>query len=137
VAEALVGDSHAPNVQRDVAARRITLIALLALIALPWVETDRFALHVLSLVAIASIAAMGLQILLGGSGQLSIGQAAFYGIGAYTSALLTSARRGVSARYCRRGCRRRQLADGADNPAHWPVAVATRILHHRLSGPQE
>jgi branched-chain amino acid transport system permease protein len=90
MAEALVGGSHAPNVQRDVAARRITLIALLALIALPWVEADRFALHVLSLVAIASIAAMGLQILLGGSGQLSIGQAAFYGIGAYTSALLTS-----------------------------------------------
>jgi branched-chain amino acid transport system permease protein len=90
MAEALVGDSHAPSVQRDVAARRIMLIALLALIALPWVEADRFALHVLSLVAIASIAAMGLQILLGGSGQLSIGQAAFYGIGAYTSALLTS-----------------------------------------------
>ena len=33
---------------------------------------------------------MGLQLLLGGSGQLSIGQAAFYGIGAYTSALLTT-----------------------------------------------
>jgi branched-chain amino acid transport system permease protein len=47
-------------------------------------------LHVFSLVAIASIAAMGLQLLLGGSGQLSIGQAAFYGIGAYASALLTS-----------------------------------------------
>ena len=47
-------------------------------------------LHILSLIAIASIVAMGLQVLLGYSGQLSIGQAAFYGIGAYTSALLTS-----------------------------------------------
>jgi branched-chain amino acid transport system permease protein len=61
-----------------------------ALIVLPWLEADRFVLHVLSLIAIASIVAMGLQLLLGGSGQLSIGQAAFYGIGAYTSALLTT-----------------------------------------------
>jgi branched-chain amino acid transport system permease protein len=90
MAEATLGSSHAPRLQADAAVRRVTLIALLALIALPWIWSDRFALHVLSLVAIASIAAMGLQILLGGSGQLSIGQAAFYGIGAYTSALLTS-----------------------------------------------
>lgn len=90
MAEALVGDSYAPSMLRNVAVRRVTSIALIALIALPWVESDKFVLHVLSLVAIASIAAMGLQILLGCSGQLSIGQAAFYGIGAYTSALLTT-----------------------------------------------
>lgn len=66
------------------------LLVMAALIALPWIEPDKFALHVLSLIAIASIAAMGLQVLLGYSGQLSIGQAAFYGIGAYTSALLTA-----------------------------------------------
>jgi branched-chain amino acid transport system permease protein len=90
MAEALVGNSYSASKQRNVAVRRVTLIALLALIAFPWIEPDKFVLHVLSLVAIASIAAMGLQILLGRSGQLSIGQAAFYGIGAYTSALLTS-----------------------------------------------
>jgi branched-chain amino acid transport system permease protein len=61
-----------------------------ALIVLPWIESDKFVLHVLSLIAIASIVAMGLQVLLGYSGQLSIGQAAFYGIGAYTSALMTT-----------------------------------------------
>ena len=66
------------------------LLVMAALIALPWIEPDKFALHVLSLIAIASIAAMGLQVLLGYSGQLSIGQAAFYGIGAYTSAFLTA-----------------------------------------------
>ncbi len=43
----------------------------------------------LSLVAISAIVALGLQLLLGFSGQLSIGQAAFYGVGAYTSAILT------------------------------------------------
>jgi branched-chain amino acid transport system permease protein len=66
------------------------IVVLLALIAFPLIESDRFVLHVACLIAIASIVAMGLQILLGRSGQLSIGQAAFYGIGAYTSALLTA-----------------------------------------------
>src|SRR6185503_2972626 len=72
------------------AARGVTLIALAVLLVLPWIEADKFVLHILSLMAIASIVAMGLQVLLGYSGQLSIGQAAFYGIGAYTSALLTT-----------------------------------------------
>jgi branched-chain amino acid transport system permease protein len=70
-------------------AQRLALVAMAMLIALPWIESDKFVLHILSLIAIASIVAMGLQVLLGYSGQLSIGQAAFYGIGAYTSALLT------------------------------------------------
>jgi branched-chain amino acid transport system permease protein len=72
------------------AAPRGALVVVAILVALPWVEADRFLLHILSLIAIASIVAMGLQVLLGYSGQLSIGQAAFYGIGAYTSALLTA-----------------------------------------------
>ena len=72
------------------AVHPVTLLVVAALIVLPWVEPDKFTLHILSLIAIASIAAMGLQVLLGYSGQLSIGQAAFYGIGAYTSALLTA-----------------------------------------------
>jgi branched-chain amino acid transport system permease protein len=72
------------------AVHYVTLLAVAALIVLPWIEPDKFVLHVLSLIAIAAIVAMGLQLLLGGSGQLSIGQAAFYGIGAYTSAFLTT-----------------------------------------------
>jgi branched-chain amino acid transport system permease protein len=94
VAEAQVSASVDPSVRRRAAVHPVTLLVVAALIALPWVEPDKFALHILSLIAIASIAAMGLQVLLGYSGQLSIGQAAFYGIGAYTSALLT-ARLGV------------------------------------------
>ena len=85
--------SFDPSARRR-AVRPVTLLVVAALIVLPWVEPDKFTLHILSLIAIASIAAMGLQVLLGYSGQLSIGQAAFYGIGAYTSALLT-ARLGV------------------------------------------
>jgi branched-chain amino acid transport system permease protein len=43
-----------------------------------------------SLAMIFAIAALALQLLLGFAGLLSIGQAAFLGIGAYTSALLTT-----------------------------------------------
>jgi branched-chain amino acid transport system permease protein len=90
VAEAPVTISLDPAAARIGATRWVTLLTVAALIVLPWLEADRFVLHVLSLIAIASIVAMGLQLLLGCSGQLSIGQAAFYGIGAYTSALLTT-----------------------------------------------
>src|SRR5262249_37890247 len=89
MAEAVVSGSYAPAAERRT-VRRVTWVLLAALVVVPWIEPFKFVLHVLSLIAIASIVAMGLQLLLGGSGQLSIGQAAFYGIGAYTSALLTT-----------------------------------------------
>jgi branched-chain amino acid transport system permease protein len=94
VAEAQVSASFDASARLRAAVHPVTLLVVAALIVLPWVEPDKFTLHILSLIAIASIAAMGLQVLLGYSGQLSIGQAAFYGIGAYTSALL-SAKLGV------------------------------------------
>lgn len=90
MAEAQVTASAHRDAHRRGSVHAAALLVMAALIALPWIEPDKFALHVLSLIAIASIAAMGLQVLLGYSGQLSIGQAAFYGIGAYTSALLTA-----------------------------------------------
>jgi branched-chain amino acid transport system permease protein len=86
VAEALVGQAAPASRNR---APRTALLICLGLAVLPWLESDKFVLHVMSLIAIASIAAMGLQVLLGYSGQLSIGQAAFYGIGAYASAIAT------------------------------------------------
>ena len=90
MAEAQVTEPISVAAMRNVASGRVALLAVATLVALPWIESDKFVLHILSLVAIASIVAMGLQVLLGCSGQLSIGQAAFYGIGAYTSALLTA-----------------------------------------------
>lgn len=59
------------------------------LLAFPFINNDSFTLHLMSLVAINSMVALGLQLLFGFCGQLSIGQAAFYGIGAYASGLLT------------------------------------------------
>jgi branched-chain amino acid transport system permease protein len=60
------------------------------LVVFPFINNDSFTLHLMTLVAINSMVALGLQLLFGFCGQLSIGQAAFYGIGAYTSGLLTT-----------------------------------------------
>ena len=67
------------------------LIVLAIFIALPFVYSQKYVMHIVSLAMIFAIAALALQLLLGFAGLLSIGQAAFLGIGAYTSALVTTA----------------------------------------------
>jgi branched-chain amino acid transport system permease protein len=66
------------------------LIVLAIFIALPFVYSQKYVMHIVSLAMIFAVAALALQLLLGFAGLLSIGQAAFLGIGAYTSALLTT-----------------------------------------------
>src|SRR5437763_17184308 len=51
-----------------------------------WLQ-DQYFLHVLITTGIFTIAAMSLNLLLGYNGQLSLGHVAFFGIGAYASAL--------------------------------------------------
>jgi branched-chain amino acid transport system permease protein len=65
-------------------------VALLVMAAIPIIHPDDYSTRILSLALIFSIAALGMQLLIGFAGQLSIGQAAFLGIGAYSSAILTS-----------------------------------------------
>jgi branched-chain amino acid transport system permease protein len=60
---------------------------LLLLISIPFWITDLYFLHILITTAIFIIAAMSLNLLLGFTGQLSLGHVAFFGIGAYASAL--------------------------------------------------
>jgi branched-chain amino acid transport system permease protein len=62
-------------------------VAFLASIPL-WIG-DQYYLHILITAGIFTIAAMSLNLLLGFTGQLSLGHVAFFGIGAYTSALLS------------------------------------------------
>jgi branched-chain amino acid transport system permease protein len=50
-----------------------------------------FGIYLLSMWAVLTIAAMGLNLTLGYAGQVSLAQGAFVGIGAYTAALLTQA----------------------------------------------
>jgi branched-chain amino acid transport system permease protein len=50
---------------------------------------DLYVLHILIITGIFMIAAMSLNLLLGYTGQLSLGHVAFFGIGAYTSSLVS------------------------------------------------
>lgn len=64
-------------------------LLLLVLLAAPWV-LDRFYLGEISFVFIYAIAGLGLMLLTGYTGQVSLGHAAFLAIGAYTHGYLLS-----------------------------------------------
>jgi branched-chain amino acid transport system permease protein len=67
--------------------RALQYVWLLFLFTVPlWLE-DQYFLHILIITGIFIIAAMSLNLLLGYTGQLSLGHVAFFGIGAYASAL--------------------------------------------------
>src|SRR6266705_1548407 len=69
--------------------RRLRSLALaVLLLALPWLLPQRYFLRVVDLGLVYAVLALGLQLLVGSAGQLSLGHAAFYGTGAYTSAIL-------------------------------------------------
>jgi branched-chain amino acid transport system permease protein len=51
--------------------------------------SNQYVLHILVITGIFIVAAMSLNLLLGYAGQLSLGHVAFFGIGAYTSALVS------------------------------------------------
>jgi branched-chain amino acid transport system permease protein len=70
--------------------KRIATLALLAgLLSLPLWMSSLYVLHILIMTGIFIIAAMSLNLLLGFTGQLSLGHVAFFGIGAYTSSLVS------------------------------------------------
>jgi ABC-type branched-subunit amino acid transport system ATPase component/ABC-type branched-subunit amino acid transport system permease subunit len=53
-------------------------------------RADNYQLYVLALVGLTTIVGVGLNVLLGLSGQISLGHVAFYAIGAYTVGILTT-----------------------------------------------
>ncbi len=73
-------------------ARTWGLAALAAVIAaLPLLFSNAFHYNVAIMVGINAIACVGLNLLIGYAGQISLGHAAFFGLGAYVSAILTGA----------------------------------------------
>lgn len=72
------------------ASPRVLLAALLliVLVAVLPLGLRNYGLYLLSLWAVYAIAAIGLNLTLGYAGQVSLAQAAFVGIGAYSTALL-------------------------------------------------
>jgi branched-chain amino acid transport system permease protein len=65
------------------------LAVVLILAGVPLVQSNAYWVHVFSLALIGAILAFSEQLLVGMAGVVSLGQGAFYGIGAYTAASLS------------------------------------------------
>jgi branched-chain amino acid transport system permease protein len=66
----------------------IALVAIVAL-AIPAVARDGYVLQLLNIAILNAIVVIGLNFATGWTGQINFGQAAFYGLGAYTTAIAT------------------------------------------------
>jgi branched-chain amino acid transport system ATP-binding protein len=69
----------------------IVVVALIAGVCLFIARANGYWLYVIALVGLTTIVGVGLNVLLGMSGQISLGHAAFYAIGAYVVGILTTA----------------------------------------------
>ncbi|MEW6323315.1 MAG: branched-chain amino acid ABC transporter permease [Acidobacteriota bacterium] len=76
-------------------ARLLPAVALAASVVAPLVVPNEYYLQVLTQAYIWAIMACGLNVILGFAGQLSLAHAGFFGVGAYTTALLLT-KAGVS-----------------------------------------
>ncbi len=73
--------------------RRIFAPALVALagLAIPLVTQDSYIIQLLNIAILNAIVVLGLNFVTGWTGQINFGQAAFYGLGAYTTAIAMKA----------------------------------------------
>ena len=67
----------------------VGLIILFGILPLPFISGPGV-LHILNMIGIYSIAAIGLNLLIEYTGQISLGHGAFFGVGAYTAAILAT-----------------------------------------------
>ena len=68
--------------------QRIALVIGLVLYAILPQFLKSYGVYLMTLLCVYLMAAFGLNLIVGYAGQMSIGQAAFYGIGAYIAAIL-------------------------------------------------
>lgn len=68
-----------------------TGIGILLLIALVPLSASTYMLYIFNMIGLAAIAVIGLNILIGFTGQISLGHGAFFGVGAYAGAIFSTA----------------------------------------------
>lgn len=66
------------------------LVLAIVLIAIPFIIPNMYIMQICNMIGIYIILGIGINVLTGYTGQLSLGQAAFFGIGAYTTALMNT-----------------------------------------------
>ncbi|MDY7001674.1 MAG: branched-chain amino acid ABC transporter permease, partial [Thermodesulfobacteriota bacterium] len=70
-------------------AAGVAAFAVLVLL-LPYLLTNEYYVNTLIFSFLNAIIVVGLNLLMGYAGQISLGHGAFYGLGAYTSAIVTT-----------------------------------------------
>src|SRR6201996_848894 len=65
--------------------------SLMAALAIPFITQDGYVIQLLNIAVLNAIVVLGLNFVTGWAGQINFGQAAFYGLGAYTTAIATKA----------------------------------------------
>lgn len=68
----------------------LTVLSLAIILTIPLFISSNYVLSIINTTGITLIAVLGLNILIGYAGQISLGQAAFMAVGAYTSAVLST-----------------------------------------------
>ncbi len=64
------------------------IIALVSVIFFPFIISNPYYLNVANIIGLNAIVVVGLNLLIGFAGQISLGHAAFYGLGAYVAGIL-------------------------------------------------
>lgn len=106
-------------------AALIGLVVVAGLVAAPF-GLKPYGIYILSLWAVTTIAAIGLNLTLGYAGQVSLAQAAFVGIGAYVGALITTKGWGIGWAYL--------VAGVSCFGVGWLLGYpALRVQHHYLA----
>lgn len=87
-----IADAMSAGQEMSSALRRYKGLAVLAVILaiLPFILPNSFYFDVVIRIAINAMVVIGLNLLMGYTGQISLGHAGFFGIGAYASAILTA-----------------------------------------------
>ena len=69
---------------------KLTLLLIALLVVFPWVFTSAYVLRIVTVCMLYVMIALSINLLTGFLGVMTLGQAAFYGIGAYTAAILST-----------------------------------------------
>ncbi|GIK62337.1 MAG: branched-chain amino acid ABC transporter permease [Chloroflexota bacterium] len=84
-------ESYGSDLQlRPTTMQRIRIVLVLAVVVILPLVANNYLIRISNSIIIAAIGAIGLNILVGYTGQISLGQGAFLAVGAYSSALLTT-----------------------------------------------
>ncbi|MGG1674298.1 branched-chain amino acid ABC transporter permease [Neobacillus sp. NRS-1170] len=74
---------------KTVYRKLLLILGVIALFFLPLAVTNPYVMYVINLILIYTLLALGLDLIVGYTGQVSVGHGAFFGIGAYVAAILS------------------------------------------------